>query len=203
MGKSLQVPYLEQTEEWPAGDECLCAVMLLRYLGIQLTVNEFVDFFLPQEQMRRKNGELIGPDPNVKFAGSPYDKSSFGCYPKVIVSALNECFEQKGLLFRAEDATGMSTDELLENGIANGTPVLYWASEGMRPTHPGYSWKRSSGEGMVQWIEGSQCMLLVGSDVNKLIFNDPKRAGRTEYARMAAVKRHSEVKKFAVLVRLA
>ncbi len=196
------MPHLEQTKEWPAGDECICAVMLLRYLGIQLTVEEFADFFLPQEQMRRKDGILIGPDPNVKFAGSPYDESSFGCYPAVIIKALNECFRQKGLLFRAEDATGISTEELLERGIDRGLPVIYWASEGMKPTHLGYSWKCSSEDKTIQWIHGCQCMLLIGSDVNKLIFNDPVRGPRTEYARMAAVKRHSEVNKFAVIVRL-
>ena len=43
MGTILKVPHIEQTDEWPAGDECLCAVMLLRYLGIRITVNEFVD----------------------------------------------------------------------------------------------------------------------------------------------------------------
>ena len=68
MGTILKVPHMEQTDEWPSGDECLCAVMLLRYLGIRISVNEFIDFFLPQGQMRRKEGRMIGPDPeNVMF----------------------------------------------------------------------------------------------------------------------------------------
>ena len=50
--------------------------MLLRYLGIRITVNEFVDFFLPQGQMRRKEGQLSGCDPDEAFAGSPYEKNS-------------------------------------------------------------------------------------------------------------------------------
>ena len=79
MGTILKVPHIEQTDEWPAGDECLCAVMLLRYLGIRITVNEFVDFFLPQGQMSRKEGQLRGCDPDKEFAGSPYEKNSFGC----------------------------------------------------------------------------------------------------------------------------
>ena len=80
MGTILKVPHMEQTDEWPSGDECLCAVMLLRYLGIRISVNEFIDFFLPQGQMRRKEGRMIGPDPETAFAGSPYEKSAFGCY---------------------------------------------------------------------------------------------------------------------------
>ena len=44
MGYILKVPHIERTAEWPSGDECLCAVMLLRYLGIRITMEEFIDF---------------------------------------------------------------------------------------------------------------------------------------------------------------
>lgn len=101
MGTILRVPHMEQTDEWPCGDECLSAVMLLRYLGIRISMNEFVDFFLPQGQMRRREGQLTGPDPETVFAGSPYEKNSFGCYPEVMVKALNSCFAQKGLPYTA------------------------------------------------------------------------------------------------------
>jgi uncharacterized protein YvpB len=130
---------MEQTDELPCGDECLSAVMLLRYLAIRISMNEFVDFFLPQGQMRRREGQLTGPDPETVFAGSPYEKNSFGCYPEVMVKALNSCFAQKGLPYTAVNATGKSTEELLNEGISKGVPVLYWASEGMKPTHPGFS----------------------------------------------------------------
>ena len=83
MGTILKVPHIEQTDEWPCGDECLCAVMLLRYLGIRISMDEFIDFFLPQEQMRRKEGQLIGPDPDLKFAGSPYDNGAFADNPEI------------------------------------------------------------------------------------------------------------------------
>ena len=204
MGTILKVPHIEQTDEWPCGDECLCAVMLLRYLGIRISMDEFIDFFLPQEQMRRKEGQLIGPDPDLRFAGSPYDKSSFGCYQGVLIKALNECFAQKGLSYRAEDATGKSTEELLIEGVMKGVPVLYWASEGMKPTHPGYSWNCKSSGNKVQWTEGAQCMLLIGSDVNELVFNDPSiQEGAVHYSRMTAVKRHAELGKRAAIVRIS
>ena len=166
MGTVLKVPHIEQTDEWPAGDECLCAVMLLRYLGIRITVNEFVDFFLPQGQMSRREGKLIGCDPEEKFAGSPYEKNAFGCYPSVLIKAINDCFLQKGVPYRAEDATGKSTDELLTEGIGKGVPVIY-------------------------------------SDVNELVFNDPMLPeGAVHYSRMTAVKRHAELDKRAVMVKL-
>ena len=203
MGTVLKVPHIEQTDEWPAGDECLCAVMLLRYLGIRITVNEFVDFFLPQGQMSRREGKLIGCDPEEKFAGSPYEKNAFGCYPSVLIKAINDCFLQKGVPYRAEDATGKSTDELLTEGIGKGVPVIYWASTNMKHTHPGYSWVCKKDGKTIQWIEGAQCMLLIGSDVNELVFNDPMLPeGAVHYSRMTAVKRHAELDKRAVMVKL-
>ena len=201
MAAILKVPHIEQTDEWPSGDECLCAVMLLRYLGIRISVDEFVDFFLPQGQMRRREGRLIGGDPEVEFAGSPYDKSSFGCYQGAIIKALNDCFAQKGLSFKAEDAAGKSTEELLAEGIAQGIPVIYWASEGMKPTHPGFSWICKKDGRNVQWIDGAQCMLLIGGDENELVFNDPAAPeGAARYPRKTAVKRHAELDKRAVIV---
>ena len=193
MGTILKVPHIEQTDEWPAGDECLCAVMLLRYLGIRITVNEFVD----------KEGQLRGCDPDKEFAGCPYEKNSFGCYPGVLVKAMNDCFLQKGVPYRAEDATGKSTDELLTEGIGKGVPVIYWASEDMKPTHPGYSWVCKKDGKIIRWTAGTQCMLLIGSDVNELVFNDPMMPeGAVHYSRMTAVKRHAELDKRAVMVRL-
>ena len=203
MGTILKVPHIEQTDEWPAGDECLCAVMLLRYLGIRISVNECVDFFLPQGKMRRKEGQLIGCDPETKFAGSPYEKNSYGCYPGVIIKAMNDCFLQKGVPYKAVDATGKSTEELLTEGIGKGVPVLYGASERMKPTHSGYSWICSGDGRSVQWIEGAQCMLLIGSEANELVFNDPMMPeGAVHYSRMTAVKRHAELDKRAVIVNL-
>ena len=203
MGYILKVPHIERTAEWPSGDECLCAVMLLRYLVIMITMEEFIDFFLPQCQMRRREGQMTGPDPELKFAGSPYEKNSYGCYQGVLIKALNDCFHQKGLSYRATDATGSSTEELLTEGVSSGIPVIYWASEGMKPTRPGYSWICAEDGRTIQWTNGAQCMLLIGSDTNELVFNDPEKPeGAVHYSRMTSVKRHAELGKRAVVVRL-
>jgi hypothetical protein len=46
-------------------------------------------------------------------------------------------------------------------------------------------------------------MLLIGSDVNELVFNDPLQPeGASHYSRMTAVKRHAELEKRAVIVRI-
>ena len=202
MGYILKVPHIKQTEEWPSGDECICAVMYLQYLGIRISVNEFIDFFLPQGRMRRKEGRLEGCDPETEFAGCPYEKNSFGCYQGVVIKAMNDCFAQKGLSYRALDATGMSTDELLTESIGKGMPVIYWASEGMKPTRPGFSWTCRSDGKTVQWTNGAQCMLLIGSEGDDLVFHDPASAkGAVHYPRKTAVRRHAELDRRAVIVK--
>jgi hypothetical protein len=46
-------------------------------------------------------------------------------------------------------------------------------------------------------------MLLIGSEPNELVFNDPmKPEGAARYSRMTAVKRHAELDKRAVIVNL-
>ena len=47
-------------------------------------------------------------------------------------------------------------------------------------------------------------MLLIGSDINELVFNDPLLTeGAVHYSRMTAVKRHAELGKRAVLVKVS
>jgi hypothetical protein len=35
-----------------------------------------------------------GPDPNRFFAGNPYDKDGFGCFPGVILEAMNRVLHE-------------------------------------------------------------------------------------------------------------
>lgn len=207
MRKLITVPYIDQTKLWPTGCECVSAVMLLCYLGIDISVDDFINKHVMKEPMRfgstlSLNADGVdltpdpdniigtGPDPDECFAGSPYDKDSFGCYPGVIVRALNSCFAE----YRAEDATGVTTDRLLVDHIDNGRPVIYWASLCLAETIKGPSWR--IGSKVFTWTSMEHCMLLVGHDdeKNTLIFNDPwMNHGTVEYDRELAIKRHDEL----------
>lgn len=106
--KRISIPCIDQRESWPTGCECVTAVMLLRYLGIPLSVDEFIRRYLPMRELTLSMGadgradltpapeNIIGtgPDPDEYFAGSPYDPAAFGCYPGVLVRALNRVFAE-------------------------------------------------------------------------------------------------------------
>lgn len=207
MGKILEAPYIDQTEKWPTGCESVSAVMLLQYLKLPVGAEMFIERFLPKEAMRTENGVLCGPDPNVRFAGSPYDADSFGCYPGVMVTALNAVFVALGAPYRAEGAMGVPTETLLREQIDEGMPVLYWTSLDLKPTYRGPSWRLSDGSGEFTWVSNEHCVLLVGyGDGEKgeplLYCNDPwHNHGCVGYDRALVETRHREQGERAVVVR--
>ena len=87
-----KVPYIDQSVKYPTGCESVSAVMLLKYLGYEITVDEFIKNCLECRDMEMRDGKLYGPDPNEYFCGSPYDEESFGIYAKGLLKALEKTF---------------------------------------------------------------------------------------------------------------
>ena len=46
MRNVIDVPYLDQSVRYPTGCESVSAVMLLRYLGYEMSVDEFIEQYL-------------------------------------------------------------------------------------------------------------------------------------------------------------
>ena len=200
MKKIIRVPYLDQTKEYPTGCESISAVMLLHYLGILVSADEFIGQYLDQEPMEIREGRLYGPNPFRCFAGSPYDSESFGCYPPVIVNALNRVFAAKQIKKQAADITGMPMQSILERYIDRDIPVIFWASIDLKETIPGPGWLLSDGSEFL-WTSNEHCMLLVGYDEGLYYFNDPwQNHGCVGYPRELAEKRHRELREMASVV---
>ncbi|WP_130836290.1 C39 family peptidase [Lachnoclostridium sp. Marseille-P6806] len=222
--KRILIPCIDQRERWPTGCESVTAVMLLRYLGIPLSVDEFIRHYLPMRELTLFMGadgrtdltpaseNIIGtgPDPDEYFAGSPYDPAAFGCYPGVLVRALNRVFAEYAPAdgcgrpaFAAKDVTGVQTERLLREYIDQGVPVAYWATLDLAEPIPGPSWRLDGGE-LFTWISREHCMLLVGYDEERgeLLFNDPWHGlAAAAYPRELAERRHAGQGERAAAVR--
>ena len=204
----IHAPYIDQSVRYPTGCESVSAVMLLQYLGIDITVDEFIETYLEKQDFQKKDGVLFGPDPRKYFCGSPYDEDSFGCYAPVIVKAIEKVFSDvktgkcgekyaDGGQYRALDETGTSLEKLLTKYIDDGMPVICWACIDMREPVIGPQWHlletaagQSTGE-IFTWISNEHCMLLVGYDEENYYFNDPHNGnGLTGYPREITEKRH-------------
>ena len=163
MKKIIRVPYIDQTKDYPTGCESVSAVMLLHYLGMFLSVDEFIDNYLEKEPMQKREGRLYGPNPFQCFAGSPYDSDSFGCYAPVIADALNRVFANFKMEKRAKDISGMPVEKMLARYIDRDIPVIFWASIDLKETVFGPDWLLADGT-VFSWISNEHCMLLVGYD---------------------------------------
>ena len=94
--RKIQVPYIDQSIKYPTGCESVSAVMLLKYLGYEITVDEFIQNCLECREMEIRDGVLYGPDPNKFFCGNPYDEESYGIYARGLQKALAKAAGQYG-----------------------------------------------------------------------------------------------------------
>ena len=160
--RKIQVPYIDQSIKYPTGCESVSAVMLLKYLGYEITVDEFIQNCLECREMEIRDGVLYGPDPNKFFCGNPYDEESYGIYARGLQKALAKA---AGDHYEFPDETGTSTETLLKKYIDQDMPVVFWACINM---------------------------LLVGYDEEKYYFNDPyDNNGVVGYPRTLVEKRHA------------
>ena len=92
----IDAPFIDQRDKYPTGCESVTAVMALQYAGVDITVEEFIDNYLPQGNApyTREDGTLVGADPWKVFLGSPYEESGWGCYAPVITGALEQLLQE-------------------------------------------------------------------------------------------------------------
>lgn len=202
----LEAPYIDQSGKYPTGCESVSAVMLLRFLGIDITADEFIENYLDRQGFEQRGGELYGPDPRKYFCGNPYDGDAFGCYAPVIVRALERALSDRsketGQSYVVVDETGTRTAELLRRYIDEGMPVIYWACINMREPVIGPEWRLFDTGEIFTWVSNEHCMLLVGYDEERYHFNDPYGGnGLIHYPREVVERRHASQHMQAVGVR--
>ena len=184
----IQAPYIDQSGAYPTGCESVSAVMLLQFLGVDITVDEFIEKYLEKQDFEKRDGEMFGPDPREYFCGSPYDEDSFGCYAPVIAGAMKRVL---GGTYTVKDESGTGTAELLRKYIDKGMPVIYWACINMREPVIGPQWKLMDTGQIFTWVSNEHCMLLVGYDGEGYYFNDPyNNNGLIHYPKEVVEERH-------------
>lgn len=182
------VPVLAQHPRFPTGCESVSAVMALQYAGENVSVDDFIDRYLPcvTDGFFTKDGKRYGPDPYEVFVGDPRTSASFGCMSPVIQRAINKHF---GTDSHTRDTGGESLEALCQQYVSQGTPVLTWVTIAMLPVVYQTSWYTPNGT-QFSWPGNEHCMLLVGYDEEHYYFNDPYRGMRVAYDRALAEERY-------------
>lgn len=192
----LNVPALCQYPSLPTGCEATAAAMVLQYYGVEITPEEFVREWLEYNEEFYTEGEVLyGPNPEEVFAGNPFTANSFGCFAPVIVKAINN----NSAVCRAEKITGQNLEDLCETYIANGTPLLIWATMGMKESKEGRSWNLEDGT-KYTWIAGEHCLVLVGYSEKYYYLNDPQNGSTVGYKKELVEKRFQELGSQAVRI---
>ncbi len=185
----VNAPYVSQAG-FPTGCESASAVMLLRFWGVDIDMDTFVDDYLDKGTIRWENGRMIAPHLAEAFVGNPRSESAYGCYAPVIVRALERCVPADK---RVVNETGASLPELCARYIDNGYPVIIWASIAMIATYDSDKWTTPSGESFT-WPANEHCLLLVGYDKDYYYLNAPyKSRGCLKYARSRVEQRYREL----------
>lgn len=205
MTKLLDVEYIDQTVLWPTGCESVSTVMALRYLGLPITVDEFIAQDLECRDLHRENGVLYGPDPEKYFIGDPHtdDDGSYGCYAGAIIAALCRVnWQHPDFPWSPVNLNGEDTDAIVKKYVADGIPIIYWATMDMQPSAFYNSWiLDDTGEELI-WKSREHCLLLTGSDEENYIFHDPwKNNGIVSHPKRLVEERHNEMFSMAVSFR--
>jgi uncharacterized protein YvpB len=201
--KLIQAPYISQKDKYPTGCESVSSVMLLNYLGFDITVDDFIADCLKIRNFEERDGVLYGPDPRKYFCGSPYDEDGMGCYAPVIVKALECAFGKSAEKWTVIDETGKPVDMLLSEYIDNDMPVIFWACINMREPVHGPEWHLADcPDEVFTWTSNEHCMLLVGYDDEAYWFNDPYDGnGLIPYPKDIVESRHKAQHSMAVGVK--
>ncbi len=205
------VPYIYQGEKYPSGCESVSTVMLLQYMGFKITVEEFIDHYLPKGEFTfNKQGEMCAVDPYTAFLGNPYDEGALGCYPNVIKKAVDKYFKEKKKTenYRVVDLTGASLRYLTQNYIINNQPVVIWATMFMANPVVTEQWIVKGADenspykdgDTFEWKANEHCMLLVGYDEEYYYLHDPLSDKETAYDKTIFEDRFVQMGRFALVI---
>lgn len=193
----INVPTLSQFPDYPTGCESVSTVMLLQYWDEDVSVDTFIDDYLPKSSyFHSENGIYYGPNPWEYFIGDPRSEHSYGCMSSVILRAVNNYY---GNINPMADVSGLTLPELCREFIANDQPVLVWVTIGMVETFTSAHWKLEDGT-LYAWPANEHCMLLVGYDEKYYYFNDPYTGKVKKYSHRICENRYTALGSQALVI---
>ena len=203
--KISNVPLIGQSK-LPTGCETCSATMLLKHYGYNISETTFADKYLVKKPFGYSNGSYTGPDPNCAFVGTPYSSNSYGAYAPIMVKCMNKYLSDKS--YKAVEISGKSLEYLSGKYVAQGQPIMVWATINMSPSFKTTTWRVNYTDENAKyklgsyytWTAGEHCLLLTGYDKNYYYFNDPWTNARTRYSKSLVNTRYNELGKQAVVM---
>ena len=203
--KISNVPLIGQSK-LPTGCETCSATMLLNFYGYKISETTFADKYLVKKPFGYSNGSYTGPDPNCAFVGTPYSSNSYGAYAPIMVKCMNKYLSDKS--YKAVEISGKSLEYLSGKYVAQGQPIMIWATINMLPSFKTTTWRVNYTDENAKyklgsyytWIAREHCLVMTGYDNYYYYFNDPWTNARTRYSKSLVNTRYNELGKQAVVM---
>ena len=162
------VPHYTQFNQYLTACESLAAVSVLRYYGIDMTPDRFLDGFLPMADYpdTGEDGELHGESPWDYFIGDPRQGNGFGCYSGALVRGINKLQDGLAVMLRYQ-----SLDKLCTDYIDKGQPVIIWATMYMARPQNSIKWFLPNGR-LFKFKAPEHALVLIGYDDKYYYFSD-------------------------------
>ena len=203
--KISNVPLIGQSK-LPTGCETCSATMLLKHYGYNISETTFADKYLVKKPFGYSNGSYTGPDPNCAFVGTPYSSNSYGAYAPIMAKCMNKYLSDKS--YKAVEISGKSLEYLSGKYVAQGQPIMIWATINMLPSFKTTTWRVNYTDENAKyklgsyytWIAREHCLVMTGYDNYYYYFNDPWTNARTRYSKSVVNSRYAELGKQAVIM---
>ncbi len=179
----LEVPLINQNPDYPNGCEAASATMLLNYFGIDITLEDFINNYLPMSDVYEKDGIRYGPNPAVSYAGNPKDPSrGWGVFEPVIANAITTILKEQKKTNPKLEYNIYENDEKYSLKMAanqlNGafTPFLIWTTIDYTETKDIYEWISYDEKNTYTYPKNSHVVVVTGVDENYYYINDPLKS---------------------------
>ena len=190
--KILNVKNIQQLPEYEAGCEITSTTILLNYYGFNIKKTELVKY-LPTKPYYYKDGKMYCGDPNKEFCGA-VDSNAYGCFSGAIMKTI------KGYFSVADDKGYHPVEyknekpETLYHQIAQGKPVIVWATIYMKEPFEGDSWIIEDTNKTFVWPCREHCLVLIGYTKDEVVLSDPYDSrGTVRYSKELFEKRFKEL----------
>lgn len=193
----IEVPLINQNPDLPTGCEATAASMVLQYYGENIEATYFASEWLDCEIVYAVDETLYGPDPNEQFAGDPFSEYGLGCYAGAIEKAINA----NSMLCEAKAIYGVELEQLIDQYIDEGKPLVVWATLDLKAPQKGNSWYLEDGS-LFTWKSQEHCMVLVGYNDRYYFVNDPQTGTCVQYPKFLFEMRYIQMGLQAVVIEL-
>ncbi len=190
-----------QLPELPVGCEITALTILLRYCGFDAEKTDLARNYLPTSwgNARYEDGKTYKDSFFNYFIGDPFGKG-YGCFSGAIETAANAYIADHGGGFTVKNISGSHPDVLYDY-LAEGTPVLCWATDGMIEPEYYETWYDNETGEQLDWYLNEHCFVLAGFNMDSDIvtLNDPMK-GIIDYNINKFETRYDQMHRQAIVI---